>query len=123
VPSSVVRKTLMLVGAPIIVMGSFFATLKVIDYWEAPPGTILIRSATYGGNCRASTGNATKSIATACDGKESCTYYVEAGKLGDPATGCQKNYLVEYIFRPYADPRVSRLAPEADGKPVRIACD
>jgi hypothetical protein len=113
----------MVIGAPVIVMGSFFTTLKLIDYWEAPPGTILVRTATYGGNCRAAAGNATKSIAAACDGKESCTYYVEAGKLGDPATGCQKNYFVQYFCSPYTDARVSRLAPEADGKPVRLGCD
>jgi hypothetical protein len=113
----------MLVGAPAIVMGSFFITLKVMDYWETPPGIIHVHTATYGGNCHAATGNVTTSIQAACDGKESCTYYVSAVKLGDPARGCQKNYSVEYVCSPYPDARIARLAAEADGKSLHISCD
>jgi hypothetical protein len=123
VPSSVVRKMLTLLGAPAIVIGSFLITLKVMDYWETPPGTILIRTATYGGNCHAAAGNASRSIKATCDGKESCTYYVDVAKLGDPSAGCQKNYSVEYFCSPNTDPRTLRLPAEANGKAVHISCD
>lgn len=121
--SSMIRKALLLIGALAIVMGSFFLTLKVMDYWETPPGKIEVSTATYGGNCRAPTGNVTKSVQAACDGKESCRYVVNVNELGDPAGGCLKDYAVQYYCRPNPDARSFRLPGEADGKTVYLFCD
>ena len=53
-------------------------------------------SATYGGNCNAPRGNATQDVKLNCDGKATCAYVVDVRKLGDPANGCGKDFLVQY---------------------------
>lgn len=54
--------------------------------------TIQVTSATYGLNCGAPSGNATWSVAPACNGLTSCSYTVKYQTLGDPAPGCAKDF-------------------------------
>ncbi len=58
--------------------------------------TILISSATYGGNCGVARGNVTSHIAGQCNGKSNCRYRVDHKIIGDPAIGCAKTYTVQY---------------------------
>jgi uncharacterized membrane protein len=59
-------------------------------------GQIEVVQATYGSNCGAGFGNATRDVADACNGTQSCAYHVDVGRLGDPAPGCAKEFLVDY---------------------------
>jgi hypothetical protein len=57
---------------------------------------IEVVQATYGASCRASAGNATSDVADTCNGEETCRYTVDVRELGDPLSGCEKNFVVEY---------------------------
>jgi Family of unknown function (DUF6311) len=74
--------------------------------WSQPsPGTgaspegavgIEVMQATYGSNCGAGWGNATPDVANACNRTQECDYQVDVRRLGDPAIGCAKQFVVEY---------------------------
>jgi TonB family protein len=68
---------------------------------ESPTGadasTIIVESATYGLSCNAASGNDTSHLASKCNGRSSCVVLVtNARPGGDPARGCDKDYLAEY---------------------------
>jgi hypothetical protein len=70
------------------------------DSLSAPSSGLWIRSATYGGNCRARSGNATGHLAAACSSLSSCDYVVDVERLHDPAPGCRKDYVAEFSCAP-----------------------
>jgi hypothetical protein len=57
---------------------------------------IEVMQATYGSNCGAGWGNATPDVANACNRTQECDYQVDVRRLGDPAIGCAKQFVVEY---------------------------
>jgi Dolichyl-phosphate-mannose-protein mannosyltransferase len=57
---------------------------------------IEVMQATYGSNCGAGWGNATPDVANACNGTQDCDYQVDVRRLGDPAIGCAKQFVVEF---------------------------
>lgn len=57
---------------------------------------IKVIAATYGRNCGAPYGNVTDHLAEFCDGKRTCEYIIDVRVLGDPATGCAKDYSAEW---------------------------
>lgn len=61
-----------------------------------PAGTISVTTATYGANCGVPAGNSTQAIAAVCNGQAICNYTVDYTVLGDPASGCAKDFIVEY---------------------------
>ena len=89
-------------GGLAIVIGSFFTTLKLIDYFGTTPteigrfSSIKIEEATYGANCAngVKLGNATQYSAKACDGRARCNILISVQELGDPAQGCGKDFSV-----------------------------
>ncbi|MCB1395584.1 MAG: hypothetical protein H6898_04580 [Rhodobacter sp.] len=85
-------------------------------------GTIHVQSATYGGNCGAAQGNATRFIAPECDGRNSCDYRIDYTVIGDPVYGCRKDYSVTYDCGD-GHPRTASAAPEAGyGSVVQLLC-
>lgn len=95
---------------------------------------IAVVEATYGMSCKdakvsapamntVATGNATKAIATACANKgDTCSFQIDMNTLGDPANGCQKDFVIRWQCG--ADPatRESSVAAEAHGKTLTMAC-
>jgi hypothetical protein len=79
--------------------------------WSRHDMTIL--AATYGGNCGAPSGNATASVATACDGKSTCNYQVDINRLGDPASACSKDFRVTWRCATEEGVRTVVAPPEA----------
>lgn len=126
--SSTAQTALKVSGALVIVLTSFFITLKVLDHWgmsevgRNSPGKIVVRYATYGANCRAQPGNATVNVQGACDGKTNCDYEVSVGKLGDPAGGCGKDFAVEYECGANSTARTENVPAEANGHTVHLSC-
>jgi hypothetical protein len=114
----------MLTGALVIVLASFLITMKVLDYWGTLgiTGEILVRSATYGGDCSARTGNATDKVQSACGGKASCAYEVSVNTLGDTAPGCPKDFFVEYACGANSPSKTTNAPAEANGKTVHLSC-
>lgn len=95
------------VFSAVLSMDSFTATIDVI-------------SASYGQNCGVKRGNVTHYISSACNGKTSCTYHIDHTKIGDPAFGCAKNFVVDY--RCGNERLQSAISPEASGKNIDLEC-
>jgi hypothetical protein len=57
-----------------------------------PGHGIVVVGATYGGNCGAQRGNVTDHLASSCNGRDTCSYRVDYEVLGDPVSGCVKDY-------------------------------
>jgi hypothetical protein len=93
---------------------------------DAPPGghRLRIDAATYGGNCGAPEGNATRPLSEACDGRDACSYVADRAALGDPAPGCAKDLVVRWSCPgEAAGTRTFAVAPEAGlGSIVALAC-
>jgi hypothetical protein len=95
--------------------------------------TIDVVEATYGMNCKAHRtiypiqnvvrlGNATKAIADACNGKTTvCAFAIDVHRLGDPANGCQKDFVVRWNCGKSVS-KEKKVEPEAHGKTVEISC-
>ena len=82
-----------------------------------------IKSASYGLNCRARQGNATRMLSTACNGKDACNYVVDVNVLGDPAPGCVKNFVVDYQCAPDNKRLTAELPAEAGLKSrLQLSC-
>jgi hypothetical protein len=93
----------------------------------APPRhlhAIHVVAGSYGQNCRAARGNVTPHLQQSCDGQSVCAYRVDYKVIGDPAYGCQKDYVAEWTCG--RDPAVRRAvaAPEAGyGSVVQLSCE
>jgi len=125
-------------GGFAVVAISFFVTMQFMDYWLTPAdpnaSVIHVVEATYGQSCRDFTpppghantvkaGNATIALAQACDSaKASCIFDVDDKKLGDPATGCGKDFIASW--RCGGDPKIHQffLPVEASGRSALLSC-
>ena len=89
-----------------------------------PDKAIRINYAHYGDNCgsSANSGNTLSDIQNVCNGKASCKYRVDVGRIGDPKVGCQKAYEIKYTCGDSSDERTFSLDAEAHGKVVEITC-
>jgi hypothetical protein len=92
----------------------------------SPPsaGVIEIVKATYGANCGASAGNASRHLADECSGSTDCSYVVDVNQLGDPASGCAKDFEALWRCPPQGEVHTARLEGEAGlgGKSVLLSC-
>lgn len=104
--------------------GDIKARAGVRGLAASPPGTIVVGSATYGGNCGVATGNVTAHIARGCNGSASCTYTVDYMVIGDPAPGCVKDYSVSYGCAGSNVRRTASITGEEAGfrKTVTLSC-
>jgi hypothetical protein len=85
------------------------------------PG-ISVESATYGANCGVPVGNVTRELAASCNGRDRCDYSVDTDQLGDPATGCDKDFAVSYFCSARRATRYIRLPPKSDGETLVLSC-
>jgi hypothetical protein len=83
---------------------------------------IEVMQATYGSNCGAKWGNATADVANACNGMHNCDYQVDVRRLGDPAFGCAKQFVVEYRCSGGESKRVTVAAEAGLGGLASLAC-
>ena len=85
--------------------------------------SISVVSGTYGGNCKAPTGNKTSFLAQACNGKTACSYKVDVSAIGDPAVGCRKTYVAKWRCGNSAAIHTASAPAEAGyGSVVQLAC-
>jgi hypothetical protein len=84
---------------------------------------MTILSATYGRNCSAAQpGNATASVERVCNGRASCNFRVNALGLGDPASGCAKQFYVRYTCTGSNTPEEVDVPAEAANTEVSLKC-
>jgi hypothetical protein len=80
---------------------------------------IGIQSAVYGDNCKAFQ-DFTVAAGQSCNGRKSCSIYVDPAKVVDPAPGCVKQFTVQWAC---ADgPHLANVPGEAIGSTVNISC-
>jgi len=136
--SSIGRVLLIGVGGFAVVAISFFATMRILDYWLTPQdpnaSVIHVVNATYGQTCRdfvpplgrpnlVKIGNFAALLTSACDkAKTTCLFAVDAVKFGDPAPGCSKDFVASW--RCGSDPKVHDfyLTAEASGRSALLSC-
>jgi hypothetical protein len=58
--------------------------------------SISILSGTYGPECGAPDGNATRELAGICNGRESCDYVVDSQRVNQTADDCPKSLIVQW---------------------------
>ena len=122
-----------------IVAASFWSTLLIMNYWSKPEdpnaNRIHVTEATYGNSCKdvappdghpnlVKPGNATAAVSEDCENKKaSCTFTVDAARLGDPAPGCGKDFTV--TWRCGADQAALKayLSAEANNRSALLSCD
>jgi hypothetical protein len=86
------------------------------------PRVITIVSGTYGQNCGVPRGNATSDFARQCEGRVACNYELDRVLTGDPAVGCQKNFLAEWRCT-RSEFHIAMLSPEAGaGSVLMLNC-
>jgi peptidoglycan/LPS O-acetylase OafA/YrhL len=84
---------------------------------------VRVLSATYGENCNARSGNATKALSKACNGEVECDFIVDVNALGDSAPGCSKDFSVEYQCAPGEKRFTKHLPGEAGlGSHLDLSC-
>ncbi|MGF6753647.1 hypothetical protein [Paraburkholderia sp. GAS42] len=84
--------------------------------------TIRILSGTYGENCGVRRGNATGDLALHCNNRDACDYVVDRSRIGEPAVGCQKNFLAEWSCGS-AERHTAEVSPEAGaGSTLVLSC-
>jgi hypothetical protein len=95
-------------------------------FWQqapAPQPTIVVQSATYGGNCGAATNNQLNTLWANCDGRQSCLYMVDYQRIGDPVPGCSKDYSVTYrCSTTSAQKSVYLYAEAGNGSIASLSC-
>lgn len=87
----------------------------------AAQAKIKVVKALYGTNCKAAKPDVTAHVATACNGKDACTYKVDHMAIGDTAPNCAKTYEVAYECAP-GKGRSASVPAEASGKTVQLGC-
>jgi hypothetical protein len=122
-----------LAGGLVVVVGSFYTTLKVMDYWDArkiaekvtSSNPITIEEATYGANCGKSVkaGNVTPFAAKACDSRITCNISISVLELGDPAQGCWKDYSLSFRCGNQKTIRKLHVNGEANGSSLVVDCE
>jgi hypothetical protein len=84
---------------------------------------IMVTAGTYGKNCGASYGNATEHLANACNNKSQCEYTIDYTVIGDPASGCRKDYTAEWRCAHGATVHNASASPEAGfQKKITLSC-
>jgi peptidoglycan/LPS O-acetylase OafA/YrhL len=101
--------------------------------WVGPGPEIAVVSASYGLNCRtfvvpapfsnrAAPGNVTSAVKRACDARDRCEFFVDAGRIGDPVNSCGKDFSVEYRCTGSEVVHSAYLPAEAHGHRLTLDC-
>ena len=83
---------------------------------------IRIEEASYGLNCGAQRNNVVADISYQCNGTKNCSYQVNHRRIGDPAVGCAKNYIVTWSCPGSAQRYQRAISPEASGREIQLSC-
>ena len=89
---------------------------------KPPDQGISVATATYGRNCDAPQGNATRDVEENCGGKSYCEHKIQSDRLGDPAQGCDKDFAVSYFCPSESAMRHNKLPANSEGKTLSLSC-
>lgn len=89
----------------------------------APSGNMIhVTAATYGAICHQPSGNVTKYLADACNGRATCDYVVQYQTIGDPSPGCAKDFSVQWSCSAGPGGNVNVPAEAGLGTKVALQC-
>jgi hypothetical protein len=74
--------------------------------------TITVVSGTYGANCGAPGGNATRDLTRQCDGLDTCEYMPDRTRISDAARVCRKDLQADWRCTD-SEFHTAMLSPEA----------
>ncbi|AQH04078.1 hypothetical protein A9R05_34550 (plasmid) [Burkholderia sp. KK1] len=74
--------------------------------------TITVVSGTYGANCGAPGGNATRDLMRQCNGLDTCEYVPDRARIGDTARVCRKDLQADWRCTD-SEFHTAMLSPEA----------
>lgn len=103
-------------------LANFFGGALIFLLASSAFAQVSVRSASYGRNCGAWSGNATNHVSYQCDGRNICDYYISVTNLGDPAPGCPKNFEVTFTCGWNGGAKTETVFQEANGKSIRLDC-
>jgi hypothetical protein len=110
-----------IIGGLCLLVFTFWATSRVLDYWDA--NKIQVVEASYGSNCNAPIGNVTDKVSSACMVKmDTCSYLIDVNTIGDTAPGCPKDFSAKWRCRPSAEVHQLNVQAEANGKTANLSC-
>lgn len=88
-----------------------------------PDNLIMVTAGTYGRNCGASYGNVTEHLANTCNNKSQCEYTIDYTVIGDPVSGCRKDYTAEWRCGHGSSVHNASASPEAGyQKKITLSC-
>ena len=91
--------------------------------YSPAPGDVDVSEASYGRNCGVSAGNVTRQVREDCRDKRICSFRINVARLGDPASGCGKDFSVHYRCSRAERSTVLWIPPEANGHDVTLDCN
>jgi hypothetical protein len=108
-----------LVGAWVAVgLGGLLISAAALGGNEA---SIAIVSGTYGSNCGAPHGNATRDLAQHCDGLRTCNYPVSV--IAAQSGGCRNDYLAEWRCGSHEFHNAALAAGAGSGDRLVLSCE
>ena len=136
---SFVAKRRIILAAGIAVMAlMLWITAADVRYWSMAtnrnPNIIHVTEATYGGNCLhfapagghanlVKIGNATNVASQSCSGTDVvCPFVVDFARLGDPAIGCDKDFVINWRCGTDQSVHQIELGAEAVQKIAWLSC-
>lgn len=103
-----------------IVFGGYFSPMTS----DASERLVAVISGTYGHNCGAHRGNATRDLSSKCNGRETCDYVLDPRIAADLDAGnhCSKDFVAEWQCDGQ-ESHMAMLSPEAgEGSTLVLTC-
>jgi len=97
----------------------FVLAVSFAIFSDASAHSISIISGTYGQNCGALRGNASRDLINKCDGRETCNYTPDENTIADAGNHCSKDFLAEWRCEG-GDSHLAMLSPDAGIKDTLV---
>ncbi|WP_244206761.1 hypothetical protein [Caballeronia pedi] len=81
--------------------------------------SIMVVTGTYGANCGAASGNATRDLTRQCDGRDTCAYVPTRTRGGDAVRACRKDLRVDWRCTD-SEFHTAMLSPGADANSTLV---
>jgi hypothetical protein len=89
---------------------------------DADARSIKVISGTYGANCGAPAGNATRDLVRQCDGRDTCQYVLDRKRVSVAALACRKDLRADWRCTD-SEFHTAMLSPEAGaGDTLVLSC-
>ncbi|SAK48733.1 hypothetical protein AWB76_01243 [Caballeronia temeraria] len=95
-----------------VMLASIAGMLMLAGMSNVDARTIKVISGTYGANCGAASGNATRDLTRQCDGRDTCEYVPNRQHISDATQSCKKDLQADWRCTD-TEMHTAMLSPEA----------